>query len=218
MGRAPIWSAGVLARVPLANPPPSRSTGSMKVHGWRARGYLPHCDERGLVQHVIFGLNDGFRAPPTALNGASQRAAWADREFDAGHGSRILAKPEVAQIIQDCLLHGDGERYAIAAWCIMPTHVHVVIEQFEGHTLSSVVQKWKSVSAHKINQLERRKGRLWQPEYFDRFMRSEQQLEWTVAYVENNPVAAGLCEAPPDWRFSSAKWRLQDAGEDARAP
>jgi putative transposase len=84
--------------------------------------------------------------------------------------------------------------------------------------LSDVIQKWKSVSAHAINKSEGRTGRLWQPEYFDRFMRSEQQFEWTVAYVENNPVAAGLVESPEFWPFSSATWRRSDAGEDARAP
>jgi len=190
----------------------------MAAAGWRSRGYLPHCDERGLVQHVVFGLNDGFRAPPANVSDPVERAAWADREFDAAYGLRLLARPQHAQIMQDCLFHGDGERYALAAWCVMPTHVHVVIEQFDGHALSDVVQKWKSVSAHAINKAEGRKGRLWQPEYFDRFMRSEQQLEWTLAYVENNPVAAGLVKQPEHWCFSSAAWRRNGAGGDARAP
>jgi REP element-mobilizing transposase RayT len=189
----------------------------MTAPGWRSRGYLPHCDDRGLVQHVIFGLNDGFRAPPRNITDPAERALWADREFDAGHGSRLLTEPQYAQIVEDSLLHGDGERYALAAWSIMPTHVHVVIEVLAGPSLAPIVQRWKSFSAHAINKLDGRKGRLWQPEYFDRFMRSEQQFEWTVAYVENNPVAAGLAERPEDWRFSSACWK-RNAGEDARAP
>jgi hypothetical protein len=35
-------------------------------------------------------------------------------------------------------------------------------------------------------------------------MRSHEQMQATIAYVENNPVAAGLCVNPQDWRFSSA--------------
>jgi REP element-mobilizing transposase RayT len=178
----------------------------MTATGWRSRGYLPHWDERGLLQHVVFGLNDGFRSPPPNVEDSVERAQWVDREFDIGYGSRLLGKPQYAQIVQDCLLHGDGERYALAAWCVMPTHVHVVVEQFEGHSLSDVIQRWKSVSAHAVNKAEGRKGRLWQPEYFDRFMRTAEQFAWTVAYVENNPVAAGMVERPEDWRFSSS-WR-----------
>lgn len=179
----------------------------MTATDWKSRGYLPHCDERGLVQHIVFGLNDGFRSPPPEIEGASERAQWADREFDTGRGSRLLGAPEHATSVQDCLLHGDGERYALAAWCVMPTHVHVVIERFEDYTLSSVIQQWKSISAHTINKATGRKGRLWQPEYFDRFMRSEEQFEWTVDYVENNPVAAGLVTRPELWPFSSATVR-----------
>jgi REP element-mobilizing transposase RayT len=155
----------------------------------------------------VFGLQDAFRAAPKPMSDPTQRARWADAEFDRGHGSRLLAKPAIAEIVQSCLLHGDDERYALVAWCVMPTHVHIVMEQVVGHSLSDVVQKWKSISAHEINKVELRKGRLWQPEYFDRFMRSEQQFEWTVAYVENNPVAAGLVTKAEDWCFSSARWR-----------
>jgi REP element-mobilizing transposase RayT len=187
--------------------------------GWRSRGYLPHCDERGRVQHIVFGLDDAMpRVAPATVTDPTKRAQWADRELDAGRGSRLLADTQNADVVQDCLLYGDGERYALAAWCIMPTHVHVVIEQFETHPLADVVQKWKSVSAHAINKALRRSGRLWRREYFDRFMRSEDQFEWTVAYVENNPVAAGLVGQPQDWSFSSASARWKDAGEDAGGP
>lgn len=197
---------------------PRRRLWRMSHAGWISRGYLPHCDERGLVQHVVFGLNDGFRAPPPAIEDNAKRAAWADKEFDVGHGSRLLAQSRHARTIQERLFHDDDQRYALAAWCIMPTHVHVLVEQFERVPLSDVIQQWKSVSAHIINKAEGRSGTLWQREYFDRFMRSAEQFEWTVAYVENNPGAAGLAERPQDWAFSSANWRRNDAGEGAGAP
>ena len=85
--------------------------------------------------------------------------------------------------------------------------VEFAVEQFNGHSLAEVVQAWKSVTSHVINRSERRRGALWRREYFDRFMRSEEQFTWTVAYVENNPVVAGLVQAPEEWPFSSAGWR-----------
>jgi REP element-mobilizing transposase RayT len=89
----------------------------------------------------------------------------------------------------------------------MPTHVHVVAEQFDRRALADIVQTWKSVSSHAINRAEGRKGPLWRREYFDRFMRSEAQFAWTVDYVERNPVTARLVARPEDWPFSSALWR-----------
>lgn len=176
--------------------------------GWRSRGYLPHCDERGLVQHIVFGLFDSLPdTPPPSLNRPDDRAAWADEKLDRGFGCRLLSKHDNADIIQRSLLHDDGDRYALAAWCIMPTHVHVLIEQINNNALSDIVQAWKSVSAHGINKREGRTGALWRREYFDRFMRTPEQFEATVAYIENNPVAAGLCLKAADWPFSSANWR-----------
>jgi len=50
-----------------------------------------------------------------------------------------------------------------------------------------------------------RVGRFWQKEYFDRFIRNPRQFAGTVAYIENNPVKANLCDRPEDWPFSSAR-------------
>ena len=187
--------------------------------GWRTRGYLPHRDEARLVQHVVFNLADAIPYKPAQTLSSARRLEWADSTLDAGHGSRLLLNHDNALVVENCILRDHGVRYALAAWCVMPNHVHVVVEQFRDISLSAIVQTWKSVSAHAINARERRSGPLWQREYFDRFMRTEEQLVHALDYVENNPVAARLAMHPGEWRFSSA-WagRNQNAGEGAGAP
>jgi putative transposase len=142
----------------------------MTPHGWRSRGYLPHCDERGLVQHIVFGLYDALpEQAPDSMSRADERAAWADQALDQGLGSRLLGKAENASIVQSSLLHDDGSKYALAAWCIMPTHVHALVELRFDAALADIIQTWKSATAHAINKSEARKGQLWRREYFDRF-------------------------------------------------
>ena len=170
--------------------------------GWRSRGYLPHFDAAHVIQHIVFSLAD---AMPPAFRAPS--AMHADRALDRGHGSCLLREPRCAAMVEDALLRADAERYRLLAWCVMPNHVHVVAEQLEGCPLGDVVQAWKSTAAHEINHALGRKGRLWRREYFDRFMRDDDHLSTTIAYVENNPVAAGLVAAPADWRWSSARRR-----------
>lgn len=180
----------------------------MALCGWRSRGYLPHCDEEGLVQHIIFGLDDALpRSVPASIADSAERADWADKAFDANRGSCILAEARNASIVQDSLFYGDRERYALAAWCIMPTHVHVLIEQFENFPLAKIIHGWKSFTAHALNRHEERSGAVWRREYFDRFMRSEEQFAWTLEYIERNPVSARLVRRAEDWEFSSARWR-----------
>jgi REP element-mobilizing transposase RayT len=50
----------------------------------------------------------------------------------------------------------------------------------------------------------RSEGRIWQREYWDRYMRNERHYWTTKAYIENNPVKAGLVKVPEEWPWSSA--------------
>ena len=45
--------------------------------------------------------------------------------------------------------------------------------------------------------------RIWQIEYWDRFIRDERHYQQAVSYIHENPVKAGLCEMADEWRWSS---------------
>ena len=166
--------------------------------GWHGRGYLPHLDGYGIVQHVVFRLHDSL--PADALHDG-------DEVLDRGFGSAVLRDVRCARIVAEALLHFDQERYALQAWCVMPNHVHVLLATNERYELGAIVQAWKSFTAQRINAVLGSSGRLWASDYFDRFMRDERHYETTKAYIEANPVAAGLCMAPAQWRFGSAGWK-----------
>jgi hypothetical protein len=55
------------------------------------------------------------------------------------------------------LLHFDGLRYRLNAWCVMPNHVHVVFSSMPARTptlrLSKIVKSWKSYTAKEANRL-----------------------------------------------------------------
>jgi len=130
--------------------------------GWHSRGYLPHCDAGGLIQHITFHLADSL--PKSALENLERSIAeMPDDEkkrqrrqryqtlLDAGHGDCVLRKPEMAKTVEDALLHFDGERYRLLAWVIMPNHVHVLIEPLPGFSVARILQSWKSWTARRIN-------------------------------------------------------------------
>ena len=169
----------------------------MGSKGWHRRGYLPHFDGDGVSQHVVFRLFDSV--PPGSGNG--------DDVLDRHHGCSVLHDTRCASVVAETLLHGDETRYTLQAWCVMPNHVHTLIVTNAAHELGNVVRSWKVYSTRRINALLARSGSLWAADYFDRFIRNERHFETTKRYIENNPVAAGLCGAPQEWRFSSAGWR-----------
>ena len=95
------------------------------------------------------------------------------------------------------------------AWSLMPNHVHLVVTPYSGFTLPKILHSWKSYSAHEINKALAREGNVWEEEAFDHLVRNERALSKFVDYTENNPVAAGLCERPEDWAFSSGRFRVR---------
>jgi REP element-mobilizing transposase RayT len=45
--------------------------------------------------------------------------------------------------------------------------------------------------------------KVWQNDYFDRFIRDERHFAQAIAYIHENPVKAGLCGQPNEWPWSS---------------
>jgi REP element-mobilizing transposase RayT len=176
--------------------------------GWHSRGYLPHFDSPETIQFITFRLADSLpHHVAQALKATNEYALALDRELDGNLGECWLAQPKIAALVQEALLHFDGERYRLLAWCLMPNHAHVVVEAVDSHSLSEVVRGWKSFSARRANGLLGRTGPFWHPDYFDRYMRNEEHLHRTIEYVEQNPVKAGLTKTAGDWPWSSAAFR-----------
>jgi len=126
---------------------------------------------------------------------------------DAGHGACWLRDPRIAPLVEEALLHFDGQRYRLIAWCVMPNHVHALVETREEWPLTGIVHSWKSFTAHRANSILKRSGDFWLREYFDRFIRDERPFANAVGYIEMNPVQAGLVARAEEWRGSSAWWR-----------
>jgi REP element-mobilizing transposase RayT len=181
--------------------------------GWHSRGYLPHFDSPEALQFLTFRLVDSL--PAEAIEKLSLKPSSTDAERDAmldlGAGNCWLKQSAIAAIAQDALLHFDRERYRLIAWAIMPNHVHAMIETVEGHRLGDIVGSWKRFSARMANRHLGREGAFWQEDYWDTYIRNGRHFESTLAYIENNPVKAGLVETPEQWPWGSARLRLAGA-------
>jgi putative DNA methylase len=188
------------------NPPPK---------AWRSRGYLPHIDKPGSLQAITFRLHDSvpeavaekWKMELESLAGERRDAELRKRMAkyeDAGHGACWLRQPDIAELVENALLRFDNERYRMIAWCVMPNHVHALIETFAGRPMDRVVHTWKSFTASKANKLLGRTGPFWLREYYDRFIRDRDHLAKAIEYIHRKPVSAGLVKEPGRWRFGSA--------------
>ncbi|MBP3228611.1 MAG: transposase, partial [Bacteroidaceae bacterium] len=210
-------SAGEAARAPS-----TQRTGRGRDSGWDAvwhsRGYLPHCEWQQL-QSVTFRLYDSVPSDTIAQWKASLQHTSEDKEEasmnsklrklivqyeDAGMGQCFLRDAAVADMVQQAILRRDGTLYRLIRWCIMPNHVHMLIEPLAGVSLSDIMRSLRSYTAHEANRILNRRGKFWMNEYFDRFIRNAAHFANVVDYIDHNPVRAGLCHSPERWPWSSA--------------
>ncbi|MBN1818998.1 MAG: transposase [Sedimentisphaerales bacterium] len=151
----------------------------------RQGAYLPHWNRNHSIYSVTFRLTDSLprsvvEAWITERENIVQAAKQmnrslsedeeqrlqhlfserVDKYLDAGHGTCWLNQEKNAQIVADVLRQFDGRRYHLIAWCVMPNHVHVVVQPFPGFELPNILHSWKSFSANQVNKALQRKGEL----------------------------------------------------------
>jgi len=181
--------------------------------GWHQRGYLPHRDLPGLVQFLTIRLNDSFPANRRGeweallkIENNHRRRVELERYLDLGRGACWLRQREIADLTETSLRHFDRERYELLAWCIMPNHVHILM-QLRRIPLKQLMRDWKGFVARNANRLFHRGGTFWECDYWDTYVRNEEQLVRFVRYTESNPVKAGFVSEAKAWSWSSARFR-----------
>lgn len=188
--------------------------GYKSKQGWYFRN-LPHFDGGEIAQFLTARLYDSLPANVIEhyrkqLEKNEDKAEFRkeiEKYLDRGHGECFLKNPKVAKLVQDSLLFYNGSKYKLFAWVIMPNHIHILLKPGKNIELSEITHSIKSYTAHKANNLLKRKGQFWQHETFDRYIRNRRHLVNVIRYVENNPVKAGLCDGKANWRFGSAYFR-----------
>jgi RecG-like helicase/REP element-mobilizing transposase RayT len=135
---------------------------------------------------------------------------WAIYAVTMATSRRRHLSPEDRTIVLDALAHFHNERYELFAACVMPDHVHFLIQPWiKGDKidtdepvfwkLGDLLKSVKSFSAHKINKLESASGSLWEKERFDRYVRSDRDLAEKFRYIVRNPWEAGIVRADQDY-------------------
>ena len=103
-------------------------------------------------------------------------------------------------------------RVCVLAWCLMPTHVHLILTPEDDDGLRRALASTHRRYAGIIHARRHRAGQFWRGRFAAVAM-DEDHLRAAYRYVSLNPVRARLVKRAADWPWSSAR-ALLGAGDD----
>jgi putative transposase len=122
----------------------------------------------------------------------------------------ISSKPEPSKGKENNQVEGIVR---IIAYCLMPTHLHLILEQLEEKGISVFMNKVLNSYTRYFNLKHGRKGPLWESRFKNVLVSSDEQLLHLTRYIHLNPVTAYLVEKPEDWEWSSYSQYLGKDGD-----
>ncbi len=185
------------------------------IEFWRGR--MPHWEVENRIYFItihLVGAIPASAAKRTRTNIEShsqcenlmQRKIFHEMERWLDHSPvcRYLADSEVASMVVEAIEH----RCANGIWnafeyVVMPSHIHALLEFLAGDMKTTLedFKRWTARLAMKQLKLEHR--RFWQREWFDHWVRSNEEGNAICEYIRQNPVKAGLVSRYQDWPYGS---------------
>ena len=86
----------------------------------------------------------------------------------------------------------------------MPDHFHGLLQLAEGENLSVIIKRLKGVSARALNNEPGKT--FWQPNFYDRALRKDENRAQVARYVVANPLRAGLVTNIGDYPHWDSVW------------
>lgn len=119
---------------------------------------------------------------------------------------------------KDCVFNAirflDGKKYELFAVVVLDDHVHMIINPSD--TLSRIMHSIKSFTAHQINRMLNKKGKVWQDESYDRVIRDEDEFIEKINYIANNPIKANLVTGSENYKWLYIKGWIDNNFMDRR--
>jgi len=107
---------------------------------------------------------------------------------------RMLSLLEEHSMVQGVDVH---------AYVLMGNHLHLLVTPRRDGALSLMMQSVGRSYVRAFNQAHGRTGTLWEGRYRSSLIQTERYLLTCMAYIDLNPVRAGMVEAPENYPWSS---------------
>jgi putative transposase len=137
------------------------------------------------------------------------------REFIEGVAYHVTSRTNDKKRVFECnverktmllVLKDAKEKFGfrLTNFCVMPTHIHLLIIPKEETNLSRIMQWIKTHSAKRWNRIHGSGDHLWGDRFFARAVKDMREYFYVMEYIDQNPVKAGLAPSVGEWKASGA--------------
>ncbi len=103
------------------------------------------------------------------------------------------------------LLHENAVKFEVAihAYVLMSNHFHLLVTPQTAQGLPQMMQAVGRRYVRYFNDAQQRSGTLWEGRYKSTLIQTDRYLLACMAYIDLNPVRAGLVQEPQEYLWSS---------------
>ena len=89
------------------------------------------------------------------------------------------------------------------AWVLMSNHVHLLVTPRHDDGITMMMQRLAGSYGRYFNTRYKCTGPIWEGRFRNIPVTNQSHLEQIKAYIEQNPLRAGVCGLPTEYRWSS---------------
>ncbi len=130
--------------------------------------------------------------------------------------SRYIELINQGKNIQINQVNESDKLVSLIAYCIMPTHLHLILKQLAENGITIFMRKILDSYSRYFNIRHNRKGPLWISRFKSVLVSDDEQLLHLTRYLHLNPTTAGLVKKPEDWKESSYNEYLGKINNDQK--
>ncbi len=162
-----------------------------------AKDHYYHIFSRSIAGFTVFNNNDDFLRIKEILN------LYRFIDFNHKFCKFITLSQTLQSSIIEHLKKESPVLVEIAAYCIMPTHIHLILKQAADCGISKFMSNILNSYTRYFNVRHHRKGPLWEGHFDNVLVKTDDQMLHLTRYLHLNSTSAGIVDNPEDWPWSS---------------
>ncbi len=102
-----------------------------------------------------------------------------------------------------------AKKFKLHDFVIMPNHVHLLLSVDQSTTIEKAVQFVKGGFSYRAKKELGHQGEIWQQGFSELRVKDREGFLKYRAYINENPVAAGIVHSPENFPYGSAHFKHQ---------